>query len=75
MISRVLSRGQSQLLVAAHCLARASQCIWIGFNERGERSGTWRLPVHATDAVASGDLLITLSTDGNGLGRLDAWHL
>jgi hypothetical protein len=71
----VVSRQDRGLLVAEYCRAAATHCAWRDIDANGRWRRTLVLPVRATAAVATGDVLVTLSTDDAGFEVLAAWPL
>jgi hypothetical protein len=71
----VVSRQREGLLVAEYCRAAATHCVWRDIDADGRWRRTIVLPVRATAAVATGDVLVTLSVDEDGFERLEAWEL
>ncbi len=63
-----------RVAVATYCGPGTASCDWRLFDTDGRWRRTLRLPFRTSRAVLSGDLLVTLSVDDDGVERIDAWR-
>jgi hypothetical protein len=75
MTGLVVSRQGRGMLVAEYCALDRRHCGWRDINDEGRWRRTVVVPVRATEAVAMGDVLVTLSTDDQGFEWVEAWGL
>lgn len=72
----VLSRSDGGLLVAEYCDATGDHhCAWRVIDANGRWRRTVCLPVRATEAVATGEGLVTVSVDDQGFEVVSGWRL